>query len=96
MDCIFRIIANENFDELKQYADGWSKKGIIIIFSKCDNIEFFKQFRNIEMLITAQNDCFYYKDEILDCNDEIIEKFDMRKFEPIIWKKDESEEDIPF
>jgi len=30
-----------------------------------------------------------------NCNDEIIEKFNIEKYEPIIWKEIE-EEDLPF
>jgi len=92
MDCKFRILTKdkETFEKLKNYASGWSEKGLIIIDSKCDFLEILKKF-NVEILITpfrtgeGNIDCFYYDEEIKDCNEDILEKFDMQKFEPIEW-----------
>jgi len=94
MDCKFRILSNdkETFEKLKEYSSGWSEKGLIIIDAKCDFLEILKKF-NIEMLITSfisgegYIDCFYYDGEIKKCSEEILEKFDMQKFEPIEWSK---------
>ena len=102
MDCKFRILINdkETFEKLKEYASGWSEKGLVIIVAKCDFLEVLKKF-NVEILITpfrsgeGNIDCFYYDGEIKDCNEDILEKFDMLKFEPIEWKKIE-EYDLPF
>ena len=102
MDCKFRILINdkETFEKLKEYASGWSEKGLVIIDSKCDFLETLKKF-NIEMLITpfrsgeGNIDCFYYDGEMKECNEEILEKFDMQKFEPIEWKETK-EDDLPF
>ena len=63
-------------------------------------ITLLKKF-NVEMLITpfrsgeGNIDCFYYDGEIKDCNEEILEKFDMQKYDPIEWKEIE-EDDLPF
>ena len=53
MDCKFRILTEdrETFEKLKEYASGWSEKGLIIIDAKCDFLEILKKL-NIEMLIT--------------------------------------------
>jgi hypothetical protein len=40
-------------------------------------------------------DCFYFDGEMRECSDEIINKFDMSKYEPIIWKSDNFD-DVPF
>ena len=71
MDCKFRILTKnrETFEKLKNYASGWSEKGLIIIYAKCNFLENLKKF-NIEMLITpfrsgeGNIDCFYYDGEI--------------------------------
>jgi len=102
MDCKFRILTKdkETFEKLEEYASGWSEKGLVIIDSKCDFVEVLKKF-NVVMLITpfrsgeGNIDCFYYDGEIKDFNEDILEKFDMLKFEPIEWKKIE-EYDLPF
>jgi len=94
MDCKFRILTKDKktFEKLKEYADGWNEKGLIIIEKKCDFFEFLKVF-NIEMLITPFKadegivDCFYFDGEMKECNKKILDKFDMKKFEPIIWKE---------
>jgi len=67
MDCTFRILTKDkkNFEKLKQYADGWNEKGLIIIEKNCNFFEFLKGF-NVEMLITPFKvgegiiDCFYF------------------------------------
>ena len=101
MDCKFRVLTKdkETFKKLKKYASGWSKN-LIIIDTKCNFFEFLKNF-NVEMIITpfrageGEIDCFYYNGEIKDCNKKILKKFDMSKFEPILWKEIKNE-DIPF
>ena len=91
MDCRFRILTKDEntFNQLKKYANGWSKN-LIIIENKCNFLDFLKQF-DIEILITPFNtikiiDCFYFNKELFDCDDEILNKFDMSKYEPIQWK----------
>ena len=96
MDCKFRILTKnkKNFEKLKEYADGWSEKGLIIIEAKCDYIEFLKNFET-EMLITPFRagegivDCFYYDGKMKECNNKILNKFDMKNYEPLCWKKTE-------
>ena len=46
MDCKFRILTKnlKTFDELKEYADGISQKGLIIFDAKCDFLEVLKKF----------------------------------------------------
>ena len=102
MDCRFRFLTKDkkSFDKLKPFADGFSKKGLIIIDKKCSFFETLDLKKlNVEVLITPlnslQNDCFYYDGEIKNCNKKILEKFNMENFEPIEWKKIE-EKDIPF
>jgi len=101
MDCTFRILTKDKktFEKLKEYADGWNEKGLIIIEKKCDFFEFLKVF-NIEMLITPFRvegivDCFYFNGKMSECDKKILNKFDMKKFEPIIWKT-MNNKDIPF
>jgi hypothetical protein len=103
MDCIFRILTKDKelFESLKKEADGWSKKGLIIF----NNIKcyYFYEFEDldIEMLVTPFRieegvvDGFYFDGELKDINEEILEKFDMQKYEPIIWKEWDNDE-IPF
>jgi len=94
MDCKFRILIKdkETFKKLKNYASGWSEKGLIIIDAKCDFLEILKKF-NLEMLITPFRsgegyiDYFYYDREIKDCNKKILEKFNIKNYEPIKWKE---------
>ena len=102
MDCKFRVLTKdrETFEKLKEYASGWSEKGLIIIDLKCNFLEVLKKF-NIEMLITpfrsgeGNIDCFYYDGEMKDCNKKILEKFDMIKYEPVKWKETK-EDNLPF
>jgi len=102
MDCKFRVLTKdrETFEKLKEYASGWSEKGLIIIDLKCNFLEVLKKF-NIEMLITpfrsgeGNIDCFYYDGEMKDCDKKILEKFDMIKFEPVKWKETK-EDNLPF
>jgi len=103
MDCRFRILTKnqELFEELKKYADGWSEKGLIIVNLKCNFLDILKSF-DVEVLITpyrigeGEVNCIYFDGNIMwNCNDEIIEKFNIEKYEPIIWKEIE-EEDLPF
>jgi len=102
MDCIFRVLSEDKktFDELKDFASGYSEKGLLIINAKCDFFEILKNY-NFEMLITPLSisgeveDCFYFDGEMRECSDEIINKFDMSKYEPIIWKSDNFD-DVPF
>jgi len=102
MDCKFRILTKDKktFEKLKEYAEGWSEKGLIIIDKKCDFFEFLKDF-DIEILITPFRagegiiDCFYVDGKIQECNKKILDKFNMTKFEPIIWKT-MNNNDIPF
>ena len=102
MDCKFRILTKnrETFEKLKNYASGWSEKGLIIIDAKCDFLDILKKF-NVEMLITpfrsgeGNIDYFYYDGEVKKCNKEILEKFDMQKYKPIKWKETK-EDDLPF
>ena len=101
MECKFRILTKnkETFEKLKEYADGWSKN-LLIIDANCDFFEFLKDF-DVEMLMApfrageGEIDCFYFDGEMRECSEEILEKFDMSKFEPVIWKSIENE-DIPF
>ena len=101
MDCKFKVLTKDKktFEKLKEFASGWSKN-LLIIESKCSFFEYLKIF-DVEMLITpfklgeGEIDCFYYDGEIKDCNKEILEKFDMSKFEPIEWKNI-NDMDIPF
>ena len=100
MDCKFRILTKnqKTFDELKKYADGISQKGLIIIEAKCEFLDVLKKF-DIEVLITpfrvGEVDCFYFDGEMKECDKKIFQKFDISKYEPIIWKKIE-DEDLPF
>jgi len=98
MDCTFRILTNdkETFEKLKKSADAYSEKGLIIINSKCDSFDFLQQF-DVEMLIVPvglggwEEDCFYYDGEMKECGEDVTDKFDTSKYEPIIWK----EQNIP-
>jgi len=102
MDCKFRVLTRDKktFEKLKEYASGWSEKGLIIVDAKCDFLETLKKF-NVEMLITSFRsgegniDCFYYDGEIKNCDEEILEKFNMQEYEPIKWKEIK-EDDLPF
>jgi len=40
-------------------------------------------------------DCFYYDGEMKNCDQKILKKFDMSKFEPIKWNNIK-EDDLPF
>jgi len=76
MDCKFRILTKnlKTFDELKEYADGISQKGLIIFDAKCDFLEVLKKF-DIEALITPfgiEEDCFYFDGEIKNCDKKIF------------------------
>lgn len=98
MDCKFRVLTKdkETFKKLKNFASGWSEKKLVIIEAKCNFLEVLKKF-NIEMLMTPFRsgkgyiDCFYYDGKIKDCNKEILERFNMQKYEPIEWKKIEED-----
>ena len=101
MDCKFKILTKDEktYIKLKKYADGWSKKGLIIIEKNCDFFDFLKKF-DIEMLITPFSfegnlDCFYYDGIMKDCNKEILKKFDTQNYEPIEWGMIDVD-DIPF
>ena len=102
MDCKFRVLTRDKktFEKLKEYASGWSEKGLIIVDAKCDFLETLKKF-NVEMQITSFRsgegniDCFYYDGEIKNCDEEILEKFNMQEYEPIKWKEIK-EDDLPF
>jgi len=99
MDCKFRILTKnrETFEKLKSYADGWSEKGLLVIFAKCNFLEELKKF-DIEILISpfkGDNDCFYFNKSLKDCEKNILEKFDMETFEPIAWKEID-EKELPF
>ena len=93
MECIFRVLAKDEktFEKLQQYASGIGKEKLIIIYAKCDFFEVLKNF-NIEILITPHRngegviDCFYYDKEIKECDKKILNKFDMKKYEPIKWR----------
>jgi len=101
MECQFRILTQnkEVFEKLKKCAVGWSNKGLIIIQKKCDYLEELKKF-DVKILITPceypiNRDCFYFDEEIKECNEKILKKFDMEKYEPIKWKTEEKQ-DLPF
>ncbi len=102
MNCIFRIISKDKktFDKLKEFASGYSEKGLLIINAKCDFFEILKNY-NVEMLITPLSisgeveNCFYFDGEMRECISEIIDKFDALKYEPITWKSDYFD-DVPF
>ena len=101
MDCKFRILTKDknSFEKLKKYASGYSKN-LLIIDAKCDFLEFLKHF-DVEMLITPFKagvgyiECFYFDGDIKECDDKVLEKFDMSKFEPIKWKKINNDK-LPF
>ena len=96
MDCKFRVLTKDKntFEKLKEYSIGWSKN-LLIIDAKCDFLEILKNY-DVEMLITPFRigegyiDCFYFYGEMKECDDEVLEKFDMSKFEPIKWEIDKN------
>jgi len=102
MDCKFRILTKnrETFEKLKSYANGWSEKGLLVVFAKCEFLEELKKF-DVEILISpvkspeGGNDCFYFNKSLKECDKNILKKFDMEKFEPIVWKEMEDKE-LPF